>query len=145
MTKLTLKVAEELEELGLVSPSEIAVEQMPRVEADPILLKQVMVNLLSNAAKFSSAQEAAEIRVGSIQENGETKYFVQDNGVGFDMDEVGSLFTPFRRLKSAKGYDGSGLGLALVKRIVNYHGGRVWAQGQPDQGATIYFTLGNAG
>jgi len=143
LTQLALRVGADLETMGLMRLSDITVEKIPPVEADPALLKQVMVNLLSNAAKFTRQRDAAEIRVGSIQADGEIRYFVQDNGVGFDMDEVGALFVPFRRLNSAEQFDGSGLGLALVKRIVQHHGGRVWAEGQLQRGATIYFTLGD--
>jgi signal transduction histidine kinase len=119
------------------------VEPLPLTEADPILLEQVFVNFLSNALKYSARRKRTTIEVGTEKDpSGETVFYVKDNGVGFDMRYVDKLFGVFQRLHKAEDYEGTGVGLAIVQRIVQRHGGRVWAKGEPDQGATFYFTLG---
>ena len=114
---------------------------MPEVDADPSLLRQVYVNLLSNAIKFTRTRAPARIRAGTKVEKGETIFFVQDNGAGFDMTFAAKLFSVFQRLHRAEDYEGTGVGLAIVQRIVHRHGGRVWAEGAVDHGATFYFTV----
>jgi light-regulated signal transduction histidine kinase (bacteriophytochrome) len=120
---------------------DIRLADLPVCWADPSLLQQVFVNLLANALKFTRQREAAIIEVGCQDSNGEHVYFVRDNGVGFDMRYVNKLFGVFQRLHRAAEYDGTGIGLALVQRIVHRHGGRVWAEAAVDHGATFYFTL----
>jgi two-component system, sensor histidine kinase and response regulator len=121
----------------------LSVLELPAtVEADPTLLKQVFVNLLSNAIKYTRGRDEAEVEVGAFEENGETAFFVRDNGVGFDMRYADKLFQVFQRLHRAEEYEGAGVGLALVARIVRRHGGRIWAESEPDKGATFSFTLG---
>jgi PAS domain S-box-containing protein len=121
------------------------VDVLPPTVADPTLMRQVWMNLLSNAVKFSSKRERAVIRVSGQQDQGESVYSVQDNGAGFDMKYVGKLFGVFQRLHSGKEFEGTGVGLALVQRVIRRHSGRVWAEGKPDQGATFCFSLQQSG
>lgn len=120
---------------------EIKVGDLPLCWAEPTLLKQVFINLLSNALKYSRQREAAHIEVGCQEADGERVYFVKDNGVGFDMQYANKLFRVFQRLHRAEEYEGTGVGLAIVQRIIHRHGGRVWAEAAVDQGATFYFTV----
>jgi signal transduction histidine kinase len=109
--------------------------------ADPALLKQVFANLIGNALKFTRNRETAEIEVGSFDEDGRPVYFVRDNGVGFDQKYANTLFQVFHRLHDAREYEGTGVGLAIVQRIVDRHGGRIWVESEPDRGTTFFFTL----
>jgi hypothetical protein len=109
---------------------------------DQRLLRALLENLLGNAFKFSSQTARSEIHLGRIADAGGDIFFVRDNGVGFDMQYAGQLFTPFQRLHGRHEFEGTGIGLATVQRIVGRHGGRIWADAVPGQGATFYFTLG---
>ena len=120
---------------------EVKVGDLPRCKGDPSLLKQVYVNLLSNAFKFSRHKEKPVVEVGYSQQNGERTYFVRDNGAGFDMRHSEKLFGVFQRLHSGNQFEGTGVGLSIVQRIVHRHGGRIWAEAEVDKGATFYFTL----
>ena len=110
--------------------------------ADPALLKQVWINLLSNAFKYTRDRTPAVIDIGCYEAHGTATYYVRDNGTGFDMQYAGKLFRVFQRLHREEDFEGTGVGLAIVQRIVNRHGGRVWAEAALDRGATFYFTLG---
>jgi len=111
------------------------------VQGDGQMLRIVLENMLGNAWKFTAPREAAKIEFGVDQVEGSRAYFVRDNGVGFNMAYVSRLFIPCQRLHSANDFPGAGIGLATVQRIVHRHGGRVWAEGAVDQGATFYFTI----
>ncbi|MBI3951058.1 MAG: GHKL domain-containing protein [Acidobacteria bacterium] len=121
---------------------EIAISDLPACQADPTFLRQVFLNLLSNAFKFTRQREVARIEVGCRHQGDEHIYFIKDNGVGFDMGYADKLFGAFQRLHRAEDYEGTGVGLAIVQRIIHRHGGRVWAEAEEDKGATFYFTLG---
>jgi signal transduction histidine kinase len=122
-------------------PVEIRVEDDIRARADAPLIGIVLGNLLGNAWKYTARTAAARIEFRSMRQNGQTVYVVQDNGAGFDMQYADKLFRPFERLHSANEFAGNGIGLATVQRIIARHGGRVWAEARPGQGATFYFTL----
>jgi PAS domain S-box-containing protein len=114
---------------------------LPTAACDPGLIKQVFANLLSNAIKYTRPRHHAVIEVGQMRLPDETVIFVRDNGVGFDMKYVGKLFGVFERLHRLEDFEGTGIGLATVRRIIQKHGGRVWAEADPDKGAVFYFTL----
>jgi len=108
---------------------------------DPRLLAQALANLLGNAWKFTGHTDGARIEVGRAEHGGQLAFFVRDNGAGFDMAHAGKLFEAFQRLHTRAEFDGTGIGLAIVHKIVARHGGRVWAEATPGQGACFWFTL----
>jgi len=132
--------------LELMSPKDLErvdfeVDQLPNAIGDPKLIRQVWVNLFSNALKFSSTQERAVIKVRSERKGDEVLYSICDNGVGFDMRYTEKLFGVFQRLHAVTEFEGTGVGLAITQRIILRHGGRIWAEGETDKGATFYFSL----
>jgi PAS domain S-box-containing protein len=119
----------------------IKISPLPSANADPGLLQQVWVNLISNAIKYSGKKEQPEIEIGSMEAKNETIFFVKDNGSGFDMQFAGKLFNVFQRLHDPEEFQGTGVGLAIVHRIITKHGGRIWADAKKNEGATFHFTL----
>jgi light-regulated signal transduction histidine kinase (bacteriophytochrome) len=112
-----------------------------KAEADPVLMRSVLDNLLGNAFKFTAREQDARIRFGSLYQEDSLIFYVKDNGAGFDMSYVVKLFAVFQRLHTDRDFPGTGIGLATVKRIIERHGGKVWAEGAVGSGATVYFTL----
>ncbi|MBI1288634.1 MAG: response regulator [Flavobacteriales bacterium] len=119
----------------------VEIKDLPEVEGDHSLIRQVIVNLVSNAMKYSSKKDEPKVEVGQTQENGRTIFYVKDNGAGFDMKYYDKLFGVFQRLHHNDEFHGNGVGLALVKRIINRHHGEIWAESKLQQGATFFFTL----
>ena len=141
MEKLVHEVVEELQPAVTNCKLQVEVEAIPPTTGDLAMMHQVFVNLLSNAIKFSRFREPAIIKVGGSINNDEVVYFVRDNGAGFDMRYTDKLFGVFQRLHSVEEFEGTGIGLAIVQRIITRHNGRVWAEGKVNEGATIYFAL----
>ena len=142
MVSLVRSAFDEVRHDTRARPVELRLADLPSSSGDPALLKQVWVNLLSNAVKYTEKQATPVVEVGAEIIDGEQAYFVRDNGTGFDMRFVGKLFGVFQRLHREDEYEGTGVGLAIVKRVIDRHGGRVWADGAMGRGATFHFTLG---
>ncbi len=139
--RLVGELAAELQEERNVTQAEIVVGELPPCQADSRLLRQVWFNLLSNALKFSRQQAQPRIEITGWTADGFLTYQIKDNGVGFNMKYSDRLFGVFQRLHRSEDFEGTGVGLAIVQRIIHRHGGRVWAEAAPDQGATFRFTL----
>lgn len=138
------EVLEDLQQEIASRDVEWRIGDLPFVECDPGLIKQVFANLLSNGVKFTRPREHAVIEVGATTKNGQPVFWVRDNGVGFSMKYADKLFGVFQRLHRQKDFEGTGVGLAIVQRIIQKHGGRIWVQAESDRGACFYFTLGKA-
>lgn len=134
-------IAADLKSVAPERNIEVTIEHLPLAHGDITLIRQVLTNLLSNAVKFTGAKDLALIIVGGRSKDSENVYYVKDNGAGFDMAHADKLFGVFQRMHSEKEYEGIGIGLSIVERIVRRHGGRVWAEGMPYEGATFYFSL----
>jgi len=146
MSRLNLKALSRdvWKELKTINPDrsmDLKIDSVPPAMGDHSLIRQVLINLFSNAVKFSRVRKATIIEMGGQGAEGENIYYIRDNGVGFDMQYHDKLFGVFQRLHSAADYEGTGVGLAIVQRIILRHGGRVWAEGEEGKGATFYFTL----
>jgi len=143
MNQLVTEVMKEVSD-GKQNTSVITVEDLPDCLADRGLIYQVWVNLISNAIKYSSKKENPVIHIGSKINDNQVVYFIKDNGAGFNMDYAKMLFKVFQRLHSPKEFEGTGIGLAIIARIIAKHGGNVWAEGEVDKGATFFFTISNS-
>jgi signal transduction histidine kinase len=141
LRELVLQVVQRLRERLGDRRVEVQVGELPDCYADQALLEQVLVNLLSNAFKFTSERDVARVEVGALRQGTAGVYYVRDNGVGFDMRSADRLFGVFQRLHSPEAFEGTGIGLSIVHRIITRHGGRVWADSRPGEGATFYFSL----
>ncbi len=127
--------------LPLIRNLQINLKPLPPACGDEGMIRQVFVNLIANAIKFTRSREAAMIEVGGYAKDSGNVYYVRDNGIGFDMQYIDKLFGAFQRLHNGEEFEGMGIGLAIVKRIINQHGGKVWAEGRENEGSTFYFTL----
>ncbi len=139
--ELAKSVFEELKAITHRQKFRLIMLNPPPAQGDLSMIREVLANLLSNAVKFTRKRDVGIIEVGGFEGDGENTYYVKDNGIGFDMQYKKKLFGVFQRLHSADEYEGTGIGLAIVQRIINRHGGRVWAEGKVHEGATFYFTL----
>jgi two-component system sensor kinase len=144
MDKLAKAVFDEIKASTPEKEIQFNINPLPPVHGDAGMIRQVFVNLIANAIKFTRSRETAVIEVGGYVEGSENVYYVKDNGAGFDMEHTDKLFGAFQRLHSGEEFEGTGIGLAIVQRIVNRHSGRVWAEGKVNEGATFYFTIPKA-
>ncbi|MBT1687634.1 ATP-binding protein [Dawidia soli] len=140
MTALAKAVYDDLKE-QYGNKSEILINPLPEIKGDSSMLRQVMQNLISNALKYSMKRDKPVVEIGAYRENGGNVYYVKDNGVGFNMQYYDKLFGVFQRLHNVTDFEGTGVGLALVHRIITKHDGRIWAEGKENEGATFYFSL----
>jgi len=144
MTKLAEFALQEVKNSLSDLKAKITILPLQKATVDHNLMTLVFVNLISNAVKYSSIKDKPEVEIGSIEKDSRTVYYVKDNGVGFDMNYYGKLFGVFQRLHSSEDFEGTGVGLALVKRIITRHNGKIWAEAKLKEGATFYFTLNNS-
>lgn len=143
MNSLVQKVVKEFEKTENRENIVIVLKELPDTKGDPELIRQVYVNLISNAIKYSSKKDKPKIEIGALKKDETLVYYIKDNGAGFNMEYKDKLFGVFQRLHGTQEFEGIGIGLAIVKRIVNRHGGKIWAKGEVEEGATFYFTLKN--
>jgi light-regulated signal transduction histidine kinase (bacteriophytochrome) len=141
MDKMAEEVFEEIKNITPERKVQLDISPLPLAHCDKGMIHQVFSNLLSNALKYTRLREAAIIKVGGYTEDSENVYYVKDNGAGFDMHCADKLFGVFQRLYSEDEFEGIGIGLTIVQRIIKRHGGKIWAEGKVNEGATFYFTL----
>ena len=141
LSEVALSIVSRLHEAAPGRKVEVKIQQNLEVQADPGLMEISLLNLIGNAWKFTSKTRDAYIEFGTIEKDGKLVYFVKDNGAGFEQRYVDRMFQPFHRLHTASEFDGTGIGLAIVERIIQRHGGKIWAEGKVGKGATISFTL----
>jgi PAS domain S-box-containing protein len=141
MRKMAISMLNEVASKELQGKIRLVVDALPVSYADPIFIKQVWINLISNALKFTSLKNRQEIKIGGFTQEGFNVYYISDNGVGFNPEYAHKLFGVFQRLHKGDEFEGTGVGLAIVQRIIHRHGGKVWAEGKEGKGATFYFSL----
>ncbi len=142
MSKAAADIAADLREAQRDRNVAVDIQGGLSAHADPRLMEVALSNLLGNAWKFTSKIPNARVEFGAVEQEGKTVFYVRDNGAGFDQTYAEKMFWPFQRLHSADEFEGTGIGLTIVERVIRRHGGRVWAEGEPGKGATVYFTLG---
>jgi PAS domain S-box-containing protein len=141
MTRMAVSMFNEAASADVLEKLNFSIDDLPETLADPTYIKQVWINLISNAIKFSSLKDKPEIKIGGYSDRGYNVYYIRDNGAGFNPEYAHKLFAVFQRLHKANEFEGNGVGLAIVQRIIHKHGGKVWADGREDRGATFYFSL----
>ena len=141
MFQMVTNICEEQKRMEASRQIDFIVRELPDALVDTVTMRQVWVNLISNSVKYTRNRKSAVIEIGSDKHKEEQMYFIKDNGAGFDMLYYDKLFGVFQRLHSQKEFEGTGVGLAIVQRIISRHGGKVWAEGKFSEGATFYFTL----
>jgi light-regulated signal transduction histidine kinase (bacteriophytochrome) len=141
MTKMASSMFNEVASPEVQKRIKFKIESLPETYADPTYIKQVWLNLISNAIKFSSLKTEPEIKIGGYTDEEHNVYYIRDNGVGFDPEYTHKLFGVFQRLHKTDEFEGTGVGLAIVQRIIHLNGGTVWAEGNVGMGATFYFSL----
>ena len=145
LNEMTKEVVDELASNYPPSKIKFQKQNLPSVFGDPTMIRQVMVNLIDNAVKYSSRHPQPVVEIGCHLKNGECVYYVKDNGAGFDMKYADKLFGVFQRLHTAEDFAGTGVGLAIVQRIIKRHHGRIWSEAKVNEGATFFFTLSKKG
>ena len=140
---LVKEVMADLDKIIADTGATVHASSLPVLQAYPTELKLLFQNLISNSIKFRKPNEVPTIDIGSVRENGHWKFFVQDNGIGIDPQFLDRIFIIFQRLHTRSEYEGSGIGLAHCKKIVEMHGGRIWAESRPGEGSRFFFTIGN--
>jgi len=141
MTQMALSMFNESAPGALKDNIKLKIDKLPEAFADPVFIKQVWINLLSNAIKFTSKKRKPKIRISGKIESLDVIYSIEDNGAGFNQHYVSKLFGVFQRLHKSDDFEGTGVGLAIVQRIIHRHCGKVWAEGVEGEGATFYFSL----
>jgi len=141
MNEIVAAIIQPIKEQAIERRIEFNIEPMPLVFGDPDMIKSVWSNLIENAVKFSEKKDLTKISIGAEENENDIVYYVKDNGAGFDMNYAAKLFTVFQRLHSREDYEGTGIGLATVQRIITRHGGKIWAESKAGEGATFYFSL----
>jgi len=141
MDEIVREVIDELKEIHSGQNIEWNIKPLPDARGDKTMLRQVFANLMSNAIKYSRPRETAVIEVGGWTEKEKNVYYVKDNGIGFPMEYADGIFEVFERLHTAEKFEGTGVGLAIVKRVIVRHSGEVWVQSKVDGGSTFYFSI----
>ena len=141
LSQIAASVVKDLREAQPDRSAVVDIQEDIKAFADPKLIEVALSNLLGNAWKFTSKTEKARIEFGTLERDGTTVYYVKDNGAGFNQSFSDNLFLPFQRLHTERDFEGTGIGLATVERVIRRHGGRIWAEGKANEGATFFFTL----
>jgi signal transduction histidine kinase len=142
LSKIAVESFQNLSERHKITKYEIIIQPEMPVRADPGLMRVLLDNLIGNALKYSISSNSPRIEIGRAFEKGKVIYFIKDNGVGFDMKKADQIFEPFIRLHSSKDFAGTGVGLSIVRRIIERHNGRIWMSSEVGVGTTVFFTLG---